>query len=325
MTIAPPPRFARPARRLLVLLVALLGVALAQTSYPVTIRHDLGETLVPARPARVVVIAEEVAEIAHVLGVRPVGYASRRPAGAALGAPIGDLPSPLARTLRGATWVGLTSAPSLDTLLALKPDLILAFTNEGAFMQGDGYARLSRIAPTLAFDFDAERDVTWGRALLETGRALDREDRARRFLSQHAATMTLLRKRFAPLVARSKRLALLFMPNAAVTAALGPKHPFALVMTRLGFTLTLPGGLTVPNGTSAAVGAEGLGLLRADVVLALRLQSPDGAVARLPNEDVLGRLPSRYLRYPLPPLEPSSGPVTDLTRARAVLALLEAR
>jgi iron complex transport system substrate-binding protein len=240
---------------------ALLAVSSAQTKYPITLRHDLGETVIAKKPERVVVYAEEVAEIAHALGVRPVGYVSRRPANANLGAPVGEINSSIKATLKGATWLGLVNQPSLEGMVALKPDLILAFTSEGTYLRGDGgYANFSRIAPTLAYSFDANQDVTWADTLLEVGRALDLEPKAKSFLNEYAARFAALKKAFAPIVERSRRVTLLFMPNPNATFVLGPKHPFALVMTKLGFRLTLPSGATISNGSSAPMNTEGLAL-----------------------------------------------------------------
>jgi iron complex transport system substrate-binding protein len=102
----------------------------------------------------------------------------------------------------------------------------------------------------------------------------------------------------------------------------GEKHPFSLVMTRLGFTLSLPAGASIANGSSAPISAEGLTKIDADITIALRLQNPDGTISPVPNEAVLAKLKTKYIPYSLPPLEPSSGPVTDLVRAETVLRSL---
>lgn len=62
-------------------LAALSALALAQTQYPLSVKHDLGTSTIAKIPERVIVYSEEVAEIAHVLGIKPVGYVSRRPTG----------------------------------------------------------------------------------------------------------------------------------------------------------------------------------------------------------------------------------------------------
>jgi iron complex transport system substrate-binding protein len=303
--------------------LALLAVSsLAQTQYPITVKHDLGQTSINAQPKRIVVYSEEVAEIAHVLGIKPVGYISRRPAGASLGAPINDLNSSIAKTLRGATWLGLVGTPSLETMLTLRPDLILAFTGEGAYLRGDGFKNFSAIAPTLAYSFDVAKNISWADTLQDVGRVLNLETRAGNYLRSYNSKLELLKASFEPIVKRSPKVTMLFMPNANVTALLGAKHPFSLVMTKLGFTLSLPTGATIANGSSAPISAEGLTKIDADIVIALRLQNPDGTLTRVPNEDVLAKLKTKYIPYSLPPLEPSSGPVTDLVRAETIFRAL---
>jgi iron complex transport system substrate-binding protein len=303
------------------LVLLLISVSsLAQGKYPLTVKHDLGSTTFAAAPKRVVVYSEEVAELLHVLGVKPVGYVSRRPTGANLGAPISDLNSSIARTLRGATWLGVVNTPSLEQTLALRPDLILAFTGEGSFLRGEGYKQFSAIAPTVAYSFDVEKNISWADSLRETGKILGLESRAENYLRSYNSKLELLRATFEPVVKRSPKVTMLFMPNANATFLLGAKHPFSLVMTRLGFSLSLPA--TIANGTSAPISAEGLTKIDADFVIALRLQNPDGSLTRVPNEDILDRLKARYIPYRLPLLEPSSGPVTDLVRAETILRAL---
>jgi iron complex transport system substrate-binding protein len=301
-------------------LVAVSG--LAQVQYPMTVKHDLGESKINAQPKRIVVYSEEVAEIAHVLGVKPVGYVSRRATGTTLGAPVQDLNSSIAKSLRGATWLGLVSAPSLETMLALRPDLILAFTGEGAYLRGDGYKNFSSIAPTLAYSFDVSKNISWADTLKDVGRVLNLETRANNYLRSYDSKLELLKAGFEPIVKRSPKITLLFMPNPNVTALLGEKHPFGLVLTKLGFTLSLPAGASIANGSSAPISAEGLTKIEADITIALRLQNPDGTISPVPNEAVLAKLKTKYIPYSLPPLEPSSGPVTDLMRAETILRAL---
>jgi iron complex transport system substrate-binding protein len=308
---------------LLVFCVVVITLSsLAQVQYPMTVKHDLGETSINAQPKRIVVYSEEVAEIVHVLGVKPVGYVSRRPAGGTLGAPIQDLNSSIARTLRGATWLGVVSAPSLEAMLALRPDLILAFTGEGTYLRSDGYKNFSGIAPTLAYSFDVSKNTSWADTLKDVGRVLNLEARADNYLRSYNFKLELLKASFEPIVKRSPKVTMLFMPNPNVTVLLGEKHPFSLVMTRLGFKLSLPAGASIANGSSAPISAEGLTKIDADITIALRLQNPDGTISPVPNEAVLAKLKTKYIPYSLPPLEPSSGPVTDLVRAETVLRSL---
>ena len=114
-------------RRLLFVLALLFAAApaLAQ-SFPVTIKHALGETVIPAAPQRIVTLGWSSTDAAIALGTVPVGFPSFRSAGfdrdivpwveeaiAAAGAP-----APV-------TFDDTAGAP-IEKIAALKPDLILA-------------------------------------------------------------------------------------------------------------------------------------------------------------------------------------------------------
>jgi hypothetical protein len=142
-------------RVLAALALLATSLAVAQSAYPITINHELGETVIEWEPTRLVTISEKVSEPVTVLGVKPVGHAARRPVGTELGGTIGRLDAPLKDALEGALFVGLVTEPSLEAIASLEPDLIIAYIGEGSFVTG-GYEPLSRIAPTLAFSFEPE-------------------------------------------------------------------------------------------------------------------------------------------------------------------------
>ncbi|MEM6430586.1 MAG: hypothetical protein AAF708_15205 [Deinococcota bacterium] len=61
-----------------------------------------------------------------------------------------------------------------------------------------------------------------------------------------------------------------------------------------------------------------------DVVMTLRLvRRMDAAPALVPAEDLVRQSGIPYVTYPLPPLEGQAGPITDLVRARTLLALMQ--
>ncbi|MEM6431475.1 MAG: hypothetical protein AAF708_19715, partial [Deinococcota bacterium] len=64
--------------------------------------------------------------------------------------------------------------------------------------------------------------------------------------------------------------------------------------------------------------------LDTDVVMALRLVRRVGdAPTPVPAEDLVRQSGIPYVAYPLPPLEGQAGPITDLVRARTLLALIQ--
>jgi iron complex transport system substrate-binding protein len=63
------------------LLVALLATPSLAHSFPVTIKHALGETVIPAAPKRIVTLGWSSTDAAIALGTVPVGFPSFRSAG----------------------------------------------------------------------------------------------------------------------------------------------------------------------------------------------------------------------------------------------------
>ncbi|MFE7558686.1 ABC transporter substrate-binding protein [Kitasatospora sp. NPDC057500] len=102
------------------------------------VRHARGESTVPARAGRVVVLDTDALDSAVTLGITPVGATT-----VAAGAPLSAyLP---AERLAGTRTVGTIGAPDLEAVAALRPDVIL-----GNQVRDDKrYDELSKIAPTV--------------------------------------------------------------------------------------------------------------------------------------------------------------------------------
>lgn len=101
------------------------------------VKHAMGETQVPANPQRVVVLDMGELDMALALGVTPVGYATYT-----LDQP---LPAYLADRAGAMQRVGTVNEPNLETITALKPDLILS----NKVRHEKVYGQLSQIAPTV--------------------------------------------------------------------------------------------------------------------------------------------------------------------------------
>lgn len=155
--------------------------ARSQASQARRVEHALGVTTVPFMPQRVITLFQGATDTAVSLGVTPIGvveswtekpvYAYLRPA------------------LAGVAQVGLETQPSLEDIVSLEPDLIIAsrFRNERI------YGLLSRIAPTIAladvFSFEDSLDLM--------ARALGRVPQADAIRAHWAARVSLMRTRLA--------------------------------------------------------------------------------------------------------------------------------
>lgn len=139
-----------------------------------TVEHALGETEVPVRPERLVVMdGEFTLDPVVALGLDPIGAA--RPDYT------GEIPTPIRRRIESdLAEVGTQSEPSLERIAALEPELILGMAHQ---IEGI-YARLSDIAPTVALNHEQTR---WKAYLREVGDVLGRSAEARRLLEDYEA------------------------------------------------------------------------------------------------------------------------------------------
>ena len=138
-------------------------VAQVISSTPTTrlVEHAAGQTEVPAAPQRIVTLHNVFAEALVAMGLSPIGSVDR-PSG---------MPSQLSDAMTGTQTVGSHSEPDLERVLTLEPDLILAQQSQ----QGENYARLGEIAPTLLLDEPEQDWRDWYRGL---GDALGQADAA---------------------------------------------------------------------------------------------------------------------------------------------------
>ncbi|PFG37109.1 iron complex transport system substrate-binding protein [Flavimobilis soli] len=146
----------------------------ASTSFPVTIEHAFGETVVEKEPQRVAAISWANQDAIIALGVTPAAM----PFASYGGDADGYLPwtRPALEALGGEAPALLDEGDTLDfeALAAAAPDLIV-----GAYsgITDEDYDKLTKIAPTIAYP-----EVAWGTSwrdqLTMTGKALGKEAEA---------------------------------------------------------------------------------------------------------------------------------------------------
>lgn len=113
----------------------ILGAAFAQSAQ--TVRHELGSTEITGTPKRIVALENSFIDALAQLGIKAAGVAQD------------DAPLPhLAAYTSSIPVVGSRAQPSLEAILALKPDLILADLERHKAL----YSQLSKIAPTLVLN-----------------------------------------------------------------------------------------------------------------------------------------------------------------------------
>lgn len=182
------------------LLLTVSSLAAAQT-FPQTVKHEVGQTTLNTAPKRIVVLEYALADDLAALGLKPVAWAREA-----------DVPDYLGKQMAGVPSIGTRAQPSLEKILALKPDLIVADSTR----HKEIYAQLSKIAPTLVLnvfrsDYPQQLD-----AFATLGKAVGKETEAKKLI---AAQEALVRK--AQLSANHKA-------GGVIVAALTPAGLFVL-------------------------------------------------------------------------------------------------
>lgn len=164
--------------------VALAAIAFATSAFaqafPVTIKHGLGETTIPAKPERIVTLGWSSTDAAIALGIVPVGVPSFRSDGydkdlvpwveeaiTAAGAPLPE------------AFDDTQGAP-IEKIAALKPDLILAVYSG---ISADEYKLLSQIAPVVPFP-TTPWTASWQEVITVTGEALGKPEEGKALVAE---------------------------------------------------------------------------------------------------------------------------------------------
>lgn len=137
-----------------------------------SIEHVMGETNIPVNPERVVALDDCTLEPMLALGVQPIG------------APVHNVNIPGQHDLSQIQDIG--APPNLETILALKPDLIL-----GCAYLRDVYHQTSKIAPTVIAPIETSGD--WKAVFFLVADALGRNDAAKQFMVDYNARLATLR------------------------------------------------------------------------------------------------------------------------------------
>ncbi|WP_034387864.1 iron-siderophore ABC transporter substrate-binding protein [Deinococcus sp. YIM 77859] len=174
---------------LLFLTLALGTALLPAQAQTLTIRHDEGTATVKKNPQRVVALDEEALGWLAALGVsdRVVGLGSTYFTPSDLSG--GRIKSEVLKrgfyghiNLLQPAYIGSWQAPNLETITALKPDLIVRLTWDG----NQNYDKLSRIAPTIGYK-EASPGF-WQKGLRDLAKLFGKQAEAERVIKQVADT-----------------------------------------------------------------------------------------------------------------------------------------
>ena len=157
-------------------LLSLSALALLSSALALSVKHERGTLDLSAPAKRVVALEYSFVDTLLALGVTPVG--------AALGTQGGDRGAPpylRARTTKIVT-TGSRAQPSLEAIAGLRPQLILA----DAFVQGELYPQLAKLAPTAAFQSRRGSLEDLNAQTLAIGQLVGREAAAQQLLTRSA-------------------------------------------------------------------------------------------------------------------------------------------
>jgi len=165
-------------------LLPLFAALPVQAQFPLTLPHAFGETVIPAPPERIITLGWIAQDVVLALGLVPLALPRQAWGGDAEGL------MPWVRAAIEAQGGALPlrfddTALPYESLLMLQPELILA---PYSGLRAPEYARLSQIAPTLAWR-DAPWTGDWRDITRLTGRALGREPEAEALVAQTQATL----------------------------------------------------------------------------------------------------------------------------------------
>jgi iron complex transport system substrate-binding protein len=242
-------------------------------SFPRTVKHELGETTIPARPQRVVAVTDG-AELASLLalGVTPVGFGQRneplRPWLAERGA--ASVPS---YRLAG-------DEVSFERMASWRPDLIVV---QAGFATKENLARYSSVAPTVVTSF-----VDWRASLRQVAEATGTTAKADELV---AATAAAVERTKAALAGRPG------LKVQAVTVFDGPEVYRLNAASPLGKLAPQLGLAPFPAQQTTGEAVESLSLeklpeIDADVLLVQDFGRGRAAYEQLKQRDIWKRIPA---------------------------------
>jgi iron complex transport system substrate-binding protein len=229
-------------------------------SFPVTVEHQFGETVIPAEPQRIVVVGLTEQDILLELGVTPIATTEW----------YGEQPYatwPWAQDLLGdaePTVLDQTDGLEYEKIAALKPDLIVG-TNAG--LDEESYDKLAEIAPTVTSIAGSEQYFSsWQEQTRQVAAAVGRSAEGEELIKgvgDAYAEAAAAHPEFAGLTASFSQ----GLPYDG-TLWVYPDGVNTDFLTDLGFTMT-PGleEFAAEAGQQAQLSPENVDLIDADVIV----------------------------------------------------------
>ena len=242
------------------------------TTQPLTsdcrlIEHDLGETEVCGEPQKVVTLSLHMLDLLLSLDNQPVASTMtlNLHRGDIFDNPAQQIPYLGDRITTQPVNLGSDHTPSLETLAALKPDLIIGEAGRNA----DDYDLLSQIAPTLLWR-DRTNKGKWQESLRDLATALGQSEQAEAVIQQYETRIADVKTDFADVVNTHPNLLLLGANSLGEGfLVVNPDSYLGELLSEIGFQLIPPPPAAL-NAASPLMSIEALPTLNdADTIIVL--------------------------------------------------------
>ncbi|NJK52178.1 MAG: ABC transporter substrate-binding protein [Leptolyngbyaceae cyanobacterium SU_3_3] len=191
------------------------------------VQHKLGKTCIPIRPQRIIALnSRHLVDPLLAIGIQPIGMTISYDRGKVV------LDGLVPSDIQSIVEVGDIYNPSLEKILKLKPDLILAID----YAHERIYNQLSAIAPTVIVNYSEHN--SFKKNLIYLAQLFDREAEADRVLSQYQARIQELRKQLHHRPEEIKVTVLIYYSGAFVITKLNtlPTRFFLILASSIKLT-----------------------------------------------------------------------------------------
>lgn len=216
----------------------------------------MGETCIPSKPQRIIIIFYEILGHALTLGVKPIGSNYLRDE---LNAIYISDQSHLGNKVEGIKNIGLSRSPNIEKILELKPDLILAWEDAEQI-----YPMLSKIAPTVLIPVDLI-EANWKTGFKAIAELLGKEEEAQQVLNHYNQRIEQLKMTLSNSYQdKTISVAFAYGQNAYVYV----KNSFmGSILKDLGLKRPPAQDVSVDGGRINGISEERLDLLNGDILL----------------------------------------------------------
>ena len=228
------------------------------------VEHDAGETEICGQPQTVVALSPRVLDVMLALDVQPAAYAEAAYADRKVldlyrfDNPSQQIPHLGDHVTTQPINLGHRNTPSLETLVAVKPDLIVAET----WQENELF---SQIAPTLLLNNQYGKEG-WSRRLQIVAQAFGKEEQAQEIIAQYKQQLAQAQKKLAPVIDAYPRI-LPVSPNESLFTIASYDSDIAALLEELGFELVLLDDLSPHSSSVFQVSIEALTQLNPDIVI----------------------------------------------------------